>query len=132
MDSPFHQNFQNQPSYSSFQAQSQQNDEPIDFEKMIEVMTQVKITYNQKIDIMVNAVYSHPLTILNIATILLGPKNHVVLEAKLQFHHTHLNMTKIKILRTTFWQVIPFLKLNSNMIAILNLNFVIQFHCLTQ
>jgi len=37
LDSQSSQFFQNQPSYPSFQ--SQQNDEPIDFEKMIEAIT---------------------------------------------------------------------------------------------
>jgi len=74
------------------------------------------------------------LPILISLTPLMEPKNHVVLEAKIQFQHTHLNLTKIKILRTTliFWQVIPFLKLNMSMNVILTLNLVIQFHFLTQ
>ena len=67
MDSTFHQNFQKQPAYPYFQAQPQQNDEPINFKKMIEAMTQVKIAYNQKIDIMVNTLHSHPLTIPDVA-----------------------------------------------------------------
>ena len=62
MYSPFHQNFQNQPSYSSFQAQSQQNDEPIDYEKLLEVMTQVQIAHNHDIDLMVTTLHGHHLT----------------------------------------------------------------------
>ena len=41
MDLRFHHNFQNKS--SSFQAQSQQNDEPIDYEKMLEAMTRLRL-----------------------------------------------------------------------------------------
>ena len=40
-DSQFHHKFQNK--ISSFQVQSQQNDEPIDYEKLVEAMTQTQI-----------------------------------------------------------------------------------------
>ena len=39
-DSQFHYEFHNNT--SSFQVESQQNDEPIDYEKMLEAMTQLK------------------------------------------------------------------------------------------
>jgi len=29
----------------------------------------------------------------------IGPKNHVILEANIQFHHTHLNLTKFQVLK---------------------------------
>ena len=45
MDSEFHQKFQNKT--SSFQVHSQQNDEPIDYEKLLEAMTQAQITHNR-------------------------------------------------------------------------------------
>ena len=44
MDSRFHHKIQNKT--SSFQDQSQQNDEPIDYEKLLEVMTQAHIARN--------------------------------------------------------------------------------------
>jgi len=46
-------------------------------------------------------------------TLLIGPKNNVVLETKLQFQHIHFNFTKLQVLRTTliFWQVIRFFKI---------------------
>ena len=40
MDSQFHHEFQNNP--SSFQDQLQQNDEPINYEKTLEAMTQAQ------------------------------------------------------------------------------------------
>jgi len=49
----------------SFHVQSQQNDEPIDYEKLLEAMTQVQIAHNYEIDIMVKILHSHPLTIPN-------------------------------------------------------------------
>ena len=64
-NSRFHHNFQNKS--SSFQAQSQQNDEPIDYEKMLEAMTQAQITHNHGIDIMVKTLHSNPLTIPDVA-----------------------------------------------------------------
>ena len=51
-DSRFHYKFQNKT--SSFQVQSQQNDEPIDYEKLLEVITQAQIAHNHDIDMMVN------------------------------------------------------------------------------
>ena len=47
MDSQFHHQFQNNT--SSFQ----QNDEPINYEKMLEVMTQAQNARNHDIDMMV-------------------------------------------------------------------------------
>ena len=67
MDSRFHHKFQNKT--SSFQVQSQQNDEPIDYEKMLEAMTQAPIARNHDIDIMVQTLHSHPLTISNVANL---------------------------------------------------------------
>ena len=58
------------------------------------------------------------------------PKNHVILETKIKFQHAHFNLTKLQVMEVawTFWQVIPFLKLNLN--VILNLMLVILFHFL--
>ena len=55
MNSRFHHNFQNKS--SSFQAQSQQNDEPIDYEKMLEAMTHAQIAHNHDIDLMVKTLH---------------------------------------------------------------------------
>ena len=87
MDSSFHQNFQSQPSRSSFQDQSQQNDEPIDFEKLIEAITQVQIAHNYEINIMVKALHSHPLTIPDVTNHSVGPKSYVVLKTKIHTPH---------------------------------------------
>ena len=65
MDSRFHHKFQNKT--PSFQVQSQSNDEPIDYEKLLEVMTQDLITHNHDIDIMVKTLHSQPLTIPDVA-----------------------------------------------------------------
>ena len=65
MDSRFHHKFQNKT--SSFQVQSQQNDEPIEYEKLLEAMTQAQITHNHDIDIIVKTLHSHPLTIPDVA-----------------------------------------------------------------
>ena len=43
-DSQFHHKFQNNT--SSFLVQSQQNDEPINYEKMLEALTQAQIARN--------------------------------------------------------------------------------------
>ena len=51
MDSQFHHQFQSNT--SSFQDQSQQNDEQINYEKMLEVMTQAQNARNHDIDMMV-------------------------------------------------------------------------------
>ena len=45
----------------------QQNDEPINYEKLLEAMTQAQIAHNHDIDIMVQTLHSHPLTISNVA-----------------------------------------------------------------
>ena len=81
MDSRFHHNFQNKS--PSFQAQSQQNDEPIDYKKMLEAMTQAQIAHNHDIDLMVKTLHSHPLTILDVINYSVEPKNHVVLKTKI-------------------------------------------------
>ena len=60
MDSQFHHQFQNNT--SSFQDQSQQNNEPINYEKMLEAMTQAQNDRNHDKDIMVQTLYSHRLT----------------------------------------------------------------------
>ena len=93
MDSWFHYKFQNKT--SSFQVQSQQNNKPIDYEKLLEVMTQAQITHNHDIDIMVKTLHSNHLTILDVSTILLEPKNHVILEKKILFQHIYLNLPKL-------------------------------------
>jgi len=65
IDSQFSYKFQNKT--SSFQVQSQQNDEPIDYEKLLEAMTQAQITRNHDIDLMVQTLHSHCLTISDVA-----------------------------------------------------------------
>ena len=45
-DSQFHHKFHNNT--SSFQVQSQQNDDPIDYEKMLEAMTQAQNARNHE------------------------------------------------------------------------------------
>jgi len=87
MDTPFHQNFQNQLSYPSFQTQSQQNDEPIDFKKMTEAMTQVQIAHNQEIYIMVNTLHSYPLTIPDVANYSVRAQESYCFENKIHTHH---------------------------------------------
>ena len=57
MDSQFHHQFQNNT--SSFQDQLQQNDEPINYEKMLEAMTQAQNARNHDIDMMVQTLRSH-------------------------------------------------------------------------
>ena len=64
-DSQFHHKFQNKT--SSFQNQMQQNDEPIDYEKLLAGMTQAQITHNHDIDIMVKTLHSNHLTIPDVA-----------------------------------------------------------------
>ena len=44
----------------AYKVQSQQNDEPIDYEKLLEAMTQAQITHNHDIDIMVKTLHSQP------------------------------------------------------------------------
>jgi len=56
MDSQFHHQFQNNT--STFQ----QDDEPINYEKMLEAMTQVQNARNRDIDMMVQFLRSHRLT----------------------------------------------------------------------
>ena len=48
---------------------------------------------------------------------------------QIQFQNIHLNLTTLQVMKIawTFWQVIPFLKLKSNLNVILNLMLVI-FH----
>ena len=55
MDSQFHHQFQNNT--SSFQ----QDDEPINYEKMLEAMTQAQNARNHDIDMMVQSLRSHHL-----------------------------------------------------------------------
>ena len=55
-DSQFHHKFQNYT--SSFQVHSQQNYEPIDYEKMLEVITQAQNARNHDIDMMVQTLRS--------------------------------------------------------------------------
>ena len=52
-----------------------------------------------------------PLTNPYILTLLIGPKNHDILETKIQFQNAHLNLTKLQVMKVawTFRQVIPFL-----------------------
>ena len=65
MDSQFHHKFQNKT--SPFQVQSQQNDEPINYEKLLEAMTQAQIARNHDIGIIVQTLHSHRLTISDVA-----------------------------------------------------------------
>ena len=60
MNSQFRHHFQNKT--SSFQDQSQQDDEPINYEKMLEAMTQAQNAHNHDIDMMVQTLRSHRLT----------------------------------------------------------------------
>ena len=60
------------------------------------------------------------------------PKDHIVLEFKIQFHPIHLNLPKIFRTTLTFWQVIFFPKLNLSMNVILIPQLVILFHFLIQ
>ena len=92
-DSQFHQKFQNNT--SSFQVQSQQNDEPVNYEKMLETIVQAQISRNRDIDMMVQTLCSHRLTFLMSLIILLELKNHVVLKNKIPFQYNHLNLPKL-------------------------------------
>ena len=40
-----------------------------------------------------------PLTDLISLTLSIGPKNHVILETKIQFQNTHLNLTKLQVMK---------------------------------
>ena len=97
-------------------------------------MTQAQINHNHDIDIMVKTLYSNPLTIFYVANHSVRAKESSCFEKLDSFQHTHLNLPKLQILKTTltFWQVIPSLKLNLRMNMILNLSFVIQFYFLIQ
>ena len=97
-------------------------------------MTQAQIARNHDIDILVQTLHSHHLTISDVSNHSIEPKNHVILENKIPFQHTHLNLLKLQILKMTLtvWQVIPFLNFNLRMNMILNLNLVIQFYFLIQ
>ena len=55
MDSQFHHQVQNNT--SSFQ-----NNEPINYKKMLEIMTQAQMARNHDIDMMVKSLHSHRLT----------------------------------------------------------------------
>ena len=41
----------------------------------------------------------HPLINPYTPTLSIGPKNHIILKTKIQFYHTHLNLTKLQVLR---------------------------------
>ena len=132
MDSRFHHKFQNKT--SSFQVQSQQNDEPIDYEKLLEAMTQAQITHNRDIDIMVKTLHSHPLTIPDVANHSVRAKESCCFKKQdsILAHPIELAQTPKFENHIDIWQVIPFLKLNLRMNMILNLNLVIQFYFLIQ
>ena len=91
-DSQFHHKFQNKT--SSFQVQSQQNDEPIDYEKLLEVMTQAQITHNHDIDLMVTTLHSNPLTIHDVANYSVRVKESCCF-GKQDSQQTHLNLCKL-------------------------------------
>ena len=91
-NSQFHHKFQNNT--SSFQVQSQQN-EPINYEKLFEAMTQAQIARNHDIDMMVQTLRSHRLTISDVTNHSIEPKNYVVLKNKILFQYNHLNLPKL-------------------------------------
>ena len=64
-DSQFHHEFHNNT--SSFQVQSQQNDEPIDYKKILEAMTQARFARDHEIDMMVQTLRSHHSAISDVA-----------------------------------------------------------------
>ena len=87
-DSQFHHNFQNQLPYSTFQ------EEPIakSMEDMIQIQNFVTLPISRLDSIMSELINENekifscqPLTKLISLTILIGPKNHVILETKIQF-----------------------------------------------
>ena len=83
MDSQFYHQFQNNT--SSSQEQSQQNDEPINYEKMLEAMTQAQNARNHDIDMMVQLYVLTVWPVLISLTILLESKSHVVLKNRVPF-----------------------------------------------
>ena len=100
MDSQFHHTFQNQLSYSPFQKESiaksigymihNRNSVTRPISRLDSIMSKL-INKSKKI------LSCQPLPNPYISTLSIGPKNHVILETKIQFYHTHLNLTKIKI-----------------------------------
>ena len=92
MDSQFHYHFQNNS--SSFQ----QDNEPINYEKMLEAMTHAQNARNRDIDMMVESLHSHRLTSSDVTYILLEPKSHVVLEIKILFQNNHVNLPKLHMI----------------------------------
>ena len=93
MDSRFYHKFQNNT--SSFQVQSQQNDEPIDYEKLLEAMTQAQITHNHDIDRMVQTLHSHPLTISDVASHSVRANESSWFGKLDSIQHTYLNLPKL-------------------------------------
>ena len=125
MDSRFHHNLQNKS--SSFQAQSQQNDEPINFEKLLEAKTQAQIAHNHDIDIQ-----SHPLTIPDVSNHSVRAKESCCFgnQDSVSVQPFELNQTLTFENPIDSLASILFLRLNLSMNMILNLKLVIQFHFL--
>ena len=112
----------------------QQNDEPIDYEKMHEGMTQAQIARNHDVDMMAQTLRFHRLTISNI------PNHSVRAEESCCFEkQDSISAHPFELAQTPNFEndinslvSIPFLKLNLRMNMILNLNLVIQFYFLIQ
>ena len=104
-DSQFHHNFQNKT--SPFQVQSQQNDESINYEKMLEVMTQAQIARNHDIDVMVQTLHSYRLTISDVANHFVRAEELCCFGKQGSIYNNHLNLPKLQILKMTLivWQV---------------------------
>ena len=130
MDSQFHHQFQN--STSSFLDQSQLNDEPINYEKILEAMTQAQNACNHDIDMMVQTLRSHRLVSSDVA-------NHSVRaeESCCLGKQDSISVQPFELAQTLNFKndidslaSYPFLNLRMNMI--LNLNLMIQFYFLIQ
>ena len=78
--------------------------------------------------------FYQPLTNSDISNSINLDQESCCFENQDSIQHTHLNLTKLQILKIslTFWQVIHFRKLNLSMNVILNLKLTIQFHFLIQ
>ena len=128
MDSQFHHQFQNNT--SSFQ----QNDEPINYEKMLQAMTQAQNARNHDIDMMVQTLCSHRLIISDVA-------NHSVrAEESCCFgKQDSISQQSFELGQTPKFEndidslaCYPFSEIELAMNMILNLNLVIQFYFLIQ
>ena len=106
MDSQFHYHFQDNS--SSFH----QNNEHINYEKMLEAMTQVQNTRNRDIDMMVESLHSHRWTSSNVSNHSVRAEESDCFENQDSISEQPFELAQTpnfeKIL--TVWQVIPFLK----------------------